>query len=72
MDARERTHVTSMHTVGGRRQGMCTCGWRSALQTKRSDAALLMIEHANSSPCRPLLGAPDRVLARPTDRISAA
>jgi hypothetical protein len=80
VDAREPTHVTSMHTVGGRRQGICTCGWRSSLQTKRADAALLMIEHANSSPCRPLLGASERVLERPshtdrpvqTDRISAA
>lgn len=52
----ERTDVVSMYTVGRRRQGRCTCGWRSALQSRRADAALLMLEHATCSPCRPLLG----------------
>jgi hypothetical protein len=63
----ESTHVMSMHTVGGRRQGMCTCGWRSSLQNKRADAALLMLDHATSSPCRPLLGD-----ARHAGRVTAA
>jgi hypothetical protein len=56
-----------MQTVGGRRQGVCTCGWRSSLQNKRADSAQLMLEHATSSPCRPLLGESIR-----PGRISAA
>jgi hypothetical protein len=64
---RDQTHVTSMHTVGGRRQGTCTCGWRSSLQNKRGDAALLVLEHATVSPCRALLGE----ATRPA-RVSAA
>lgn len=67
MTGDEHTNVMSMHTVGGRRQGMCTCGWRSSLQNRRADAAMLMLEHATASPCRPLLGEAPRA-----GRVTAA
>ena len=60
----EDKHLTTMVSIAGRRQGMCTCGWRSPMQSSRADAARLILDHASTSACRAKIGTPERRSAR--------